>query len=411
MPKKRNPLELAAGQSITHPHNQVNQVKATGHTGRRIVALDGLRGVAAIMVLLHHALLMLPAFADYEWYSRVPAHISLVKFLLLRTPLRLVWAGQERAIMFFVLSGFVLCLPWLSGKPQPYGHFLLGRFCRIYPPYIAAMALAALASVFIGGHVLSNASVYFNELGWARHPDLGTLPSILLVLTNHHSDYINEAVWSLTWEVRIAILFPLLMLPILRWRNIGAAQVYVILFLLGQAGRHALRAHPGFAEVFGNGCRYTGCFILGTAIAMNRVKIGNWFGRHHSAFGWLCLTMGLGICWAPWPHFHDDIVGIGATLIIVAIIGTVSLREWLAKDHWLWLGRHSYSLYLIHVPVVMATVILYGGKVPPLACLSVIPVSIVLAQIFHLHVELPSVVLAQKVASHQRKRIMVAVAS
>jgi peptidoglycan/LPS O-acetylase OafA/YrhL len=363
------------------------------------------------MVLLHHALLMLPQFANYEWYSSVPAHISFGEFLLLRTPLRLIWAGQERAIMFFVLSGFVLCLPWLSGKPQSYGRFLLGRVCSIYPPNFAAMALAALASVFIGGHVLPKASIYFNELGWAHHPDAGTLPSILLVLTNHHSDYINEAVWSLTWEVRVAILFPLLMLPILRWRNLGAAQLYVFLFLLGQAGRHLLRVHPDFAQLLGNGFRYTGCFVLGTAIAMNRVRIDEWFGRHHSAFGWLCLTLGLGICWAPWPHFHDDIVGIGAALLVVAIIGTATLRKWLAKDYWLWLGRQSYSLYLIHVPVVMVTVILYGGKVPALACLLVIPVSITLAQIFHLHVELPSVVLAQKAASYQRKRIMVATAS
>jgi peptidoglycan/LPS O-acetylase OafA/YrhL len=172
-----------------------------------------------------------------------------------------------------------------------------------------------------------------------------------------------------------------------------------------------LRAHPDFAQIFGNGCRYTGCFVLGTAIAMNRVKIGEWFGRRHSAFGWLCLTSGLGICWAPWPHFRDDIVGIGAALLIVAIIGTVSLRNWLAKDYWLWLGQRSYSLYLIHVPVVMVTVILCGGKVPPLTCLSVIPLSIALAQIFHLHVELPSVALMQRAASYQRRRIMVAVAS
>jgi Acyltransferase family len=144
-----------------------DQVKAAAHTGRRIVALDGLRGVAAIMVLLHHALLMLPQFADYEWYSRLSARLSLGEFLLLRTPLRLVWAGQERAIMFFVLSGFVLSLPWLNGKPQSYGRFLLGRFCRIYPPYLAAMTLAALGSILMGGHVLPKASVYFNELGWA----------------------------------------------------------------------------------------------------------------------------------------------------------------------------------------------------------------------------------------------------
>jgi peptidoglycan/LPS O-acetylase OafA/YrhL len=407
MSEQSNSVKLAAVQTISHTH----QLTSPGHAGRRIVALDGLRGVAAIMVLLHHALLMLPQFANYEWYSSVPAHISFGEFLLLRTPLRLIWAGQERAILFFVLSGFVLCLPWLSGKPQSYGRFLLGRFCRIYPPYIAAMALAALASVFIGGHDLPKASIYFNQIGWAHHPDLGTLPSILLVLTNHHSAYINEAVWSLSWEVRIAILFPFLMLPILRWRNLGAAQVYVFLFLLGQAARQVLRAHPNSAQLLGNGFRYTSCFVLGTIIAMNRVKIGEWFARRHSAFGWLCLTLGLGICWAPWPHFHDDIVGIGASLLIVAIIGTASLRKWLAKDYWLWLGRQSYSLYLIHVPVVMGTVILYGGKVPPLACLSVIPVSIVLAQIFHLHVELPSVELAQKAASYQRKRIMVAVAS
>jgi peptidoglycan/LPS O-acetylase OafA/YrhL len=94
-------------------------------------------------------------------------------------------------------------------------------------------------------------AIYFNQLGWARYPDAGTLPSILLVLTNHHSDYINEAVWSLTWEVRIALLFPLLMLPILRWRNRGAAQVYVFLLLLGQAGRHLLSAHPISARCWG----------------------------------------------------------------------------------------------------------------------------------------------------------------
>jgi peptidoglycan/LPS O-acetylase OafA/YrhL len=394
--------------NITETHDQV---KAATHAGRRIVALDGLRGVAAIMVLLHHALLMLPVFADYQWYSRVPAHLSVGKFLLLCTPLRLVWAGQERAIMFFVLSGFVLSLPWLTGKPQSYGRFLLGRFCRIYPPYLAAMALAALASVAIGGHVLPKASVYFNELGWARNPDAGTLSSILLVLTNHHSDYINEAVWSLTWEVRVALIFPLLMLPILRWRNLGAIQVYLFLFCFGQAARYSLSAHPDLAELVGNGCRYTGCFVLGAVIAMNRSRIGEWFNRRHSAFGWLCLTLGLGICWAPWPHFHDDIVGIGASLLIVAIIGTTSLKKWLAHESWLWLGRQSYSLYLIHVPVVMVIVIACRGEVPLWACMSVIPVSIALAQIFHVHVELPSVALAQKATSFERKRTMIPVES
>ena len=363
------------------------------------------------MVLLHHSLLMLPAFANYEWYSTVPDHLSFISFLLMRTPLRLAWAGQERAIMFFVLRGFVLSLPWLSGKPQSYGRFLLGRFCRIYPPYLAVMALAAVASVLIGGHLLPNASIYFNDLGWSRQPDSGTLPSILLVLTDRHSAYINEAVWSLTWEVRVALIFPLLILPIVRWHNKGAAGLYLFLLLLGPAGKHVLSAHPHFGRLLEESCSYTGCFVFGTAIAMNRAKISDWFGRHRPAFGWFCLTLALGICWAPWPHFQYQILGIGTGTLIIAIIGTAGLRNWLAKSYWLWLGKQSYSLYLIHVPVVMVIVVLCGGKVPILACLSVIPISIVLAQIFHLHVELPSVALAQKRVGYQGKKTVHAMAS
>jgi peptidoglycan/LPS O-acetylase OafA/YrhL len=87
------------------------------------------------------------------------------------------------------------------------------------------------------------------------------------------------------------------------------------------------------------------------------------------------------------------------------------VRKWLARESWLWLGKQSYSLYLIHVPVVMAIVVLCGGKVPLWACLAVIPVSIGLGQIFHLYVELPSVALAQKMTSFERKRAMIAVES
>jgi peptidoglycan/LPS O-acetylase OafA/YrhL len=61
--------------------------------------------------------------------------------------------------------------------------------------------------------------------------------------------------------------------------------------------------------------------------------------------------------------------------------------------------------------VVMAIVVLCGGEVPLWACLSVIPLSIGLGQMFHLYVELPSVALAQKIGSFERKRAMVAVES
>ena len=228
-----------------------DQVKAAAPAGRRIVALDGLRGVAAIMVLLHHALLMLPVFADYEWYSRVPAHLSFARFLLLRTPLRLVWAGQERAIMFFVLRVSCFACRGLPESRSRMGVSYWDTSAAFILPILPRLHWRLSRAFLSAAMCCQRPANYFNQLGWARYPDAGTLPSILLVLTNHHSDYINEAVWSLTWEVRIALLFPLLMLPILRWRNRGAAQVYVFLLLLGQAGRHLLSAHPISARCWG----------------------------------------------------------------------------------------------------------------------------------------------------------------
>jgi peptidoglycan/LPS O-acetylase OafA/YrhL len=157
---------------------------------------------------------------------------GIAEWLLLRTPLRLMWAGQERALLFFVLSGFVLSIPWLDNRPESYGRFLLNRFCRIYPPYIVAMLLAALGSIWIGGHTLASASIYFNQLGWVFQPSWAAVPSIAAMLNAPSSEYMNEAIWSLVWEVRVALIFPLLILPIVRWRMRGVVAVLAATVLL-----------------------------------------------------------------------------------------------------------------------------------------------------------------------------------
>ncbi|HVA12959.1 MAG TPA: acyltransferase family protein, partial [Stellaceae bacterium] len=196
------------------------------------MALDGLRGVAALMVLFHHVLLTLPDFANAEW--RVPGATThgVVEWLLIRTPLELLWSGQTRALLFFVLSGCVLSLPWLDGRTAPYGKFLLGRFCRIYPPYLIAMAAAAAGSIAFGGHPMAHATIFFNQLGWSHRPSWAMVPSIVALLDNHNSRYLNEAIWTLVWEARVAFVFPLLMIPIVRWGNRGIVFVLATLVVL-----------------------------------------------------------------------------------------------------------------------------------------------------------------------------------
>ena len=74
----------------------------------RYVELDSLRGLAALIVVLHHVL--------YLWETDTqPASAACRFFLDLINPF-----GFEAVILFFVLSGFVLSLPAVDGKPQTY---------------------------------------------------------------------------------------------------------------------------------------------------------------------------------------------------------------------------------------------------------------------------------------------------
>ncbi len=357
----------------------------------RVLSLDGLRGVAALLVVFHHMLLMLPDFANVAW--RVPGAVprGFVEWLLLRTPLRLFWAGQERALLFFVLSGFVLSLPWCDGRAEPYGRFLLNRFCRIYPPYLAAMVLAALGSILIGGHTLPNASIYFNSLGWAFHPGWATIPSIVFVLNLPASEYMNEAVWSLVWEIRVAIMFPLLMAPIVKFGLRGAVAVLVATLLLRHVTSRLVGTPLSVAlnapqESF----YYAEYFIAGAALAAKRGVITAWFARAPRGTGLAILLAGMLICWFPWPAQHDRMVGLGAGVIIAAILGDLQLRAWFSARWLLWLGRRSYSLYLTHLLVVMSITVACAGTVPVWACLSVLPISLGVALLFWHRVEMPA---------------------
>jgi peptidoglycan/LPS O-acetylase OafA/YrhL len=82
---------------------------------QRLRSLDGLRGVAAIVVVAYHSLLISPSLAEIV-VNNQPAEPGSFWDLLLHSPLRILIAGNEAVIVFFVLSGLVLTLQVRRGK-------------------------------------------------------------------------------------------------------------------------------------------------------------------------------------------------------------------------------------------------------------------------------------------------------
>lgn len=373
---------------------------------RRIVALDGLRGIAALMVLFHHTLLMLPDFANAEWGISGAQVNGPFEWLLIRTPLRLIWSGQARALLFFVLSGFVLALPWLNGRTAPYPHFVFSRFCRIYPPYLIAMLIAAAGSFLLGGHELIHATIFFNQLGWAFQPSWRAVSSISAVLDNRSSEYMNEGMWTLVWEIRVGLIFPLLMMPIMRWQNRGLIGLLFALVLLHHLMAWCFGVQVSAAQddapqqIF----YYAEFFAFGAAVATNRRWITAILSRSWR-LGPICLVFGCLVCWIPWRIEDDRMIALGAAIILAAIVGSAKIQPWLETSPLLWLGRQSYSLYLTHVPVIMVVIIAFNGRVPLAMCGLVIPLALAISWAFHGWVEIPSVALAQRLPGFLQKTL------
>ncbi|ERM01337.1 hypothetical protein Q644_22290 [Brucella intermedia 229E] len=100
-------------------------------------------------------------------------------FILLRSPLRFFFAAHEAVLLFFLLSGFVLTLPFMNHAPS-YPAYLIRRTCRIYLPYLVALSLALVGALFLNGPIpqLSN---WFN-LTWTTPVTPQTIAQHLLFI-------------------------------------------------------------------------------------------------------------------------------------------------------------------------------------------------------------------------------------
>ncbi|MED0935350.1 acyltransferase family protein [Bacillus mobilis] len=130
--------------------------------------LDSLRGVASLLVVITHLLIVLPIF-----YSSSSFHEDKLLFMLKYSPIRSIFLGGSEAVkLFFVLSGFVLALPFLKEQKPSYFPYLVRRIFRIYVPYYFAITLAILLSFVLKNEKIATLSDWYNNLSWVKPPRL-----------------------------------------------------------------------------------------------------------------------------------------------------------------------------------------------------------------------------------------------
>ncbi len=339
--------------------NAFGLIKVMEKTARKahLSYLDGLRGLAALYVVFHHA------YAYVQWDVRASMPPIVV------TALDFFSYGRYSVDVFIVLSGFCLMLPVVRGDGTlgtSDAAFFRRRAWRIIPTYY----LALLFSYALGAFLISQKTGNLYDLSL---PVTGKsiLPHLLMVhdLVNEDNT-INYVFWSIAVEWRIYLLFPFLLLC---WRAFGGVKTSAIavlssyaLFLvckrfdpegltayyIGLFATGMLAANIGFSP--------SGDFISpsGESRSADYNQLQNWSwpriatGLTGAVILFSMLKIGGG---KTIPYYlQDSLVGFWTAALLVVLAR--SQREWLhdflSQKMLVLVGTFSYSLYLIHAPLL-----------------------------------------------------------
>ncbi len=372
-------------------------------TTDRYRSLDGLRGVAALVVVFHHSLLTLPSIAEYP---TVPPLGSLVWWIEV-SPLKIFSAGAEAVLVFFVLSGFVLVLPVLRLRHYDWVSYYFRRSIRLYLPVVASIALAAVIILLTQRVAFGNGSAWVSA--WSiPAPTPGIFAQALDIFET--GNLVNNPLWTLRWEIIFSLALPLFAygaMMLRRWWLLAIAGVLLVVFV------GVLKNVAVF--------QYLPVFLAGSLLAVNAERLSLWSeqirGRRWVSPAWCALLLGgFALLIARWmcasigaiPYLIPLLTAlsfVGAVIVVAVAFLWHPFATVLTIAPSRWLGRVSFSLYLVHVPIIIASANLFGADHRLLALAVSVPVSLVVAELFARFVEAPAHRLSKRVGRGVSARV------
>ena len=157
-------------------------------------ALDGLRGIAAIAVVLSHFVVATVAVLSSRFFDTPPQPVTGLAWLASETPLAVVWAGREWVIVFFVLSGLVLSLAAAGGARFDAARYYPTRLVRLYLPVWACLVFAALVHELVAHERVAGATQWLNLHAVEWSP--ATTAKEMLLVFGAGDNYYTTVLWT-----------------------------------------------------------------------------------------------------------------------------------------------------------------------------------------------------------------------
>lgn len=353
----------------------------------RFCELDALRGLAALVVVFSHFVIL--------WRDTANPAVQLA---LDAVPLRFMWSGHHAVLLFFLISGFVLTLPYMSAPPA-YPAFLARRVCRIWLPYLAALAFAVAGAAALHGPIPA-LGPWFNQT-WSAAPAASAVADHFAFVGRYPNVVFNTAFWSLVYEMRISIAFPLIALAVLRFRPAVVLPVALLASMIASWPASSPSQGDWLPTI-----HFAALFTVGALLARHLDAVRAFHGRLGSRPRRIAACAALLLVaydLAPPERSigapHDWLVVPGLAWLLVSAISHDGWRRALLSPLPSFFGRISYSLYLVHGTVLFALVrIAWGHVALPWLLPAYVGLSIGLAVLAHRFVEAPAKALGHAIA-------------
>ena len=366
---------------------------------QRIEIFDGMRGLASVIVMIFHM-----AVWTVYGYSANEYKIFANNFwrVATQTPLKMIWGGNEAVLVFYIIGGFVLARPYLSGRKLDFKPFIIKRWIRLMLPYVLVIAMTSILIALFGAwkHDTIDLSGSFN-VKWKRVPNAGEI--LLYILGyDYNLNILSGAFWSMVQEWRLSFILPFVAIALHRNRTGKVLGYYAIL----QVGIDALTnwgmrsdtvwlAH--LSESLNRTNYYAIFFVMGAVLAKHLPAIRA-FVREHRRFRilsawsipfmipsqWILSALGLSF------RVRNALLltGLGIILFLVLCLESPRLTAFFKSKPLLLLGKMSFSLYLTHTTSIILFVTFWGQVIPPETALLFSPLfALPVAYLWQQHVE------------------------
>lgn len=320
---------------------------------KRFNELEGLRGLAAVTVVLDHFI--------YAFYALAIAGASLVSLQHLRiednlygNPIMVITSGTFAVSIFFVLSGFVLSIGFFTtGDINVVRKLAAKRYLRLMVPALASIILCYALIVIFGTDRLREAAQITgsNWLSgiWTIEPNFfEALKSGFFDIFYQSGNNYNGVLWTMMFEfVGSFLVFGFLALfGKIKNRTI----LYVVLglvtfntwflpFVIGMV----------VADLYTHG--YLKAIKLRFSVTLLLLGISLFLGGYPilSADGTIYQLLTISQIPLNWQMFW---LTVGSTLLVLVVLVAQQLKDFFASSRVAFLGKYTFSLYLVHTAVL-----------------------------------------------------------